>query len=61
MAHEVLSSGDAQGLHSVRDEVKTMRDAPEASNILELKASLGFLNYYGTFFAKLVNTSNASV
>ena len=37
---------DASGLHSSSSKVKAIEEAPEPTNITELKSFLGLLNYY---------------
>ena len=44
---------DAQGLHPVESKVQAIMDAPSPSNLTELKAYLGLLNYYGRFMPAL--------
>lgn len=44
---------DAQGLHPVEKKVKAVRDALTPTNITELKAYLGLLNYYNKFLPNL--------
>ena len=44
---------DAQGLHPVEDKIRAIRDAPQPSNITELKAYLGLLSYYSKFLPNL--------
>ena len=38
---------DAHGLHATEDKLKAIAEAPEPSNVQELRAFLGLLNYYG--------------
>lgn len=45
---------DAQGLHPVEKKVKAVMDAPTPTNVTELKAYLGLLNYYNKFLPNLV-------
>ena len=40
---------DAKGLQPLSSKVKTIKEAPEPTNITELKSFLGFLNYYNKF------------
>ena len=40
---------DADGLHPMPDKVKAILEAPEPTNVTELKSYLGLLNYYGKF------------
>ena len=44
---------DADGLHPSDTKVAAIRDAPEPSNITELKSFLGMLNYYNKFLPNL--------
>ena len=44
---------DAQGLHPVEKKVKAIMDAPTPTNVTELKAYLGLLNYYNKFLPNL--------
>lgn len=44
---------DASGFHSVDDKVQTVLEAPSPTNVTELKAYLGLLNYYGRFLPSL--------
>ena len=40
---------NADGLHPVEDKVQAILNAPQPTNVTELKAYLGLLNYYGRF------------
>ena len=40
---------DADGLDPMPDKVKAILEAPEPTNVTELKSYLGLLNYYGKF------------
>ena len=40
---------DAKGLQPSSSKVKAIKEAPEPTNITELKSFLGFLNYYNKF------------
>ncbi|KAL0160115.1 hypothetical protein M9458_043840, partial [Cirrhinus mrigala] len=40
---------DAQGLHPLKDKVQAVTEAPCPTNVTELKAYLGLLNYYNKF------------
>ena len=40
-----------QGISPSETKVQAIRDAPEPTNVTELKAFLGLLNYYGRFLA----------
>lgn len=44
---------NAQGLHPMEAKVKAISDAPTPSNVTELKAYLGLLNYYNRFLPNL--------
>ncbi|XP_033993597.1 uncharacterized protein K02A2.6-like [Trematomus bernacchii] len=44
---------DAQGLHPVEKKVKAIMEAPNPTNVTELKSYLGLLNYYNTFLPNL--------
>ena len=44
---------DAQRLQPVEKKVKAIMDAPAPTNVTELKAYLGLLNYYNKFLANL--------
>lgn len=44
---------DAQALHPVEKKVKAVMDAPTPTNVTELKAYLGLLNYYNKFLPNL--------
>lgn len=44
---------DAQGLHLVEKKVKAIMDAPAPTNVTELKAYLGLVNYYNKFLPNL--------
>lgn len=48
---------DAQGLHPVKKKVKAVMDAPTSTNVTELKAYLGLLNYYNKFLPNLATLS----
>ena len=55
-ASEVVYLGhkvDAQGLHPTEEKIKAIRDAPEPSNITELRSFLGIVNYYAKFLPNL--------
>ena len=45
-----------QGISPSETKVQAIRDAPEPTNVTELKAFLGLLNYYGRFLPKLSTT-----
>lgn len=44
---------NAQGLHPMKSKVKAISEAPAPSNVSELKAYLGLLNYYNRFLPNL--------
>lgn len=44
---------DAQGLHPLKDKVQALTEAPCPTNVTELKAYLGLLNYYNKFLPNL--------
>ena len=44
---------DASGLHPSSDKLRAIREAPEPTNISELKSFLGLLNYYNNFLSNL--------
>uniref|UniRef100_A0A3B3B4L9 Gypsy retrotransposon integrase-like protein 1 n=1 Tax=Oryzias melastigma TaxID=30732 RepID=A0A3B3B4L9_ORYME len=44
---------DAQGLHPVQKKVEAILNAPAPTNVTELKAYLGLLNYYNKFLPNL--------
>ena len=44
---------DAQGLRSLPEKIRAVRDAPTPTNITELKAYLGLISYYGKFLPNL--------
>lgn len=56
MASEVVFLGhriDSTGLHPVTEKVRAIENAPPPSNVTELKAYLGLLNYYNKFLPNL--------
>ncbi|XP_062297408.1 uncharacterized protein K02A2.6-like [Scomber scombrus] len=56
MNEEVMFLGhkvDATGLHPVHEKVRAIKEAPTPSNVTELKAYLGLLNYYNKFLPNL--------
>lgn len=56
MNEEVMFLGhkvDATGLHPVHEKVQAIQEAPTPSNVTELKAYLGLLNYYNKFLPNL--------
>ena len=44
---------DVTGLHPVHEKVQAIQEAHTPSNVTELKAYLGLLNYYNKFLANL--------
>ena len=44
---------DSKGLHATTDKLKAISEAPQPTNIQELRAFLGLLNYYGRFVPNL--------
>ena len=56
LADEVVYLGhkiDQHGLHPIEDKVEAIPKAKAPWNVLELRAFLGLLNYYGRFLANL--------
>lgn len=56
MNEEVMFLGhkvEATGLHPVHEKVQAIKEAPTPSNVTELKAYLGLLNYYNKFLPNL--------
>ena len=47
---------DRDGLHSTDEKVRAIQDAPHPTNVKELRAWLGLLNYYGRFLCNLSTT-----
>lgn len=43
---------DAQGLHATDSKLQAIKDAPHPTNVHELRAYLGLLNYYCRFIPK---------
>lgn len=43
---------DEQGVHPSKDKVRAIKEAPAPTNVKELQAFLGLLNYYGRFVPK---------
>lgn len=41
---------DGKGVYPSKDKVRAVHDAPTPTNIKELRAQLGLVNYYGRFF-----------
>ena len=44
---------DATGLHALPDKLEAIQNAPEPTNVQELRSFLGLLNYYGKFIPNL--------
>ena len=44
---------DAEGRHPLESKLQAIREAPEPTNVTELRSFLGLLNYYGIFIPKL--------
>ena len=44
---------DQEGLHTTKDKVRAIIEAPEPRNVQELRSFLGLLNYYGKFIPNL--------
>ena len=40
---------DAQGIHATDSKLAAVTQAPEPTNVQELRAFLGLMNYYGKF------------
>ena len=40
---------DAEGLHSTKEKLKAIVEAPAPKNIQELRSFLDLINYYGKF------------
>ncbi|XP_062589262.1 uncharacterized protein K02A2.6-like [Saccostrea cucullata] len=49
---------DHNGVHPTEEKVKAINDAPRPTGVKELKAFLGFLNYYGAFLPNLSTELN---
>ena len=47
---------DRDGLHRTDEKVRAIQDAPHPTNVKELRAWLGLLNYYGRFLCNLSTT-----
>ena len=45
-----------EGLHTEETKVRAIVDAPEPTNVGELRSFLGMVNYYGKFFPDLATT-----
>ena len=59
MAPEVVYLGhkiDKNGLHPTEDKVRAVRDAPQPTNVSELRTYLGLLTYYSKFLPNLSTT-----
>ncbi len=44
---------DREGLHAMQDKITAIVNAPEPTNVHELRAFLGLVNYYGRFIKQL--------
>lgn len=44
---------DENGLHPTEEKVKAIKEAPRPTNVTELRAFLGIINYYGKFLVNL--------
>jgi len=49
---------DAQGLHTAPDKIYAITDAPSPKTQQQLRAFLGFVNYYGKFLPYLSTTTH---
>ena len=61
MAPEVVYLGykiNKQGIYPVAEKVTAIKNAPSPTNVTELKAYLGMLNYYNRFLPDLATTLN---
>ena len=47
---------DAQGLHTSPNIIQTIKEAPQPKNQQQLRAFLGFVNYYSKFLPTLSTT-----
>ena len=47
---------DAQGIHPTAEKVKAIQEAPQPTNVSELKSYLGLLTYYSRFLPNLSTT-----
>ena len=52
-ASSVEYLGHTEGLHTAKDKVRAIIEAPEPRNVQELRSFLGLLNYYGKFIPNL--------
>ena len=46
---------DQKGLHPLQKKIKAVKDAPDPTNVSELKAYLGLLTYYSKFLPNMAN------
>ena len=46
---------DASGVHTSPKKVQTIQDAPEPTNVQELRSFLGLVNYYAKFMSNLAS------
>ena len=44
---------DKDGFHPTEEKIQAFKDAPRPTNVTELRAFLGIINYYGKFMSKL--------
>ena len=44
---------DATGIHSTNNKVRAIKEAPVPSDITQLRAFVGLLNYYGKFIPQV--------
>lgn len=51
LGHEI----DKHGLHPTAEKVEAIRKAPRPTNVTQLKAFLGLINYYGKFLPNLAS------
>ena len=59
MAKDVVYLGhkiDAEGLHTTSEKVEALAQAPEPTNVQELRSFLGLVNYYRKFLPNLSAT-----
>lgn len=47
----------ADGIYPTSAKIKAIQDAPEPTNLTELRAYLGLLNFYGKFLADLATVA----
>ena len=51
---------DKEGLHKTEEKIKAIVDAPEITNVSQLRSFLGLVQYYARFFEELVYHSTSS-